>query len=140
MFRMQQAPWQRQAGRMHCQGQRFLLFEIESDQLQQELKKGKSLLAICLLALSCGIVTAAENVSVSRTRITQDSFDRFPEDLRISKCRQCVDPACVKGKGAENLVSVKTLCSFSLPTTVQLRHTQRDRRGTDPFVVVLFCR
>jgi protein NrfC len=52
--------------------------------------------ASCMLACSL-IHEGVEGLSLSRIQIMQDSFASFPDDLSIEPCRQCVDPACVKG-------------------------------------------
>lgn len=50
--------------------------------------------ASCMLA--CSLVhEGVESQSLSRIQIIQSSFDGFPDDLSISQCRQCVEPACV---------------------------------------------
>jgi len=47
--------------------------------------------------LSCSMVHHGEqNLSLSRIQIIQDSFGKFPDDLQIAPCRQCVTPVCVK--------------------------------------------
>ena len=49
----------------------------------------------CMLA--CSLVHEGEtNLSLSRIQIIQNSFEKWPNDLTIEQCRQCVDPACVK--------------------------------------------
>jgi protein NrfC len=46
--------------------------------------------------LSCSMVHYGEqNLSLSRIQIIQDSFGKFPDDLQIAPCRQCVTPPCV---------------------------------------------
>jgi protein NrfC len=46
--------------------------------------------------LSCSMVHYGEqNLSLARIQIMQDSFGKFPDDLQISPCRQCVTPPCV---------------------------------------------
>jgi protein NrfC len=35
------------------------------------------------------------NLSLARIQIIQDSFGKFPEDLQMAPCRQCVTPPCV---------------------------------------------
>ncbi len=46
--------------------------------------------------LSCSLVHYGEqNLSLSRIQIIQDSFGKFPNDLQIAVCRQCVTPPCV---------------------------------------------
>ncbi|MFC1839532.1 4Fe-4S dicluster domain-containing protein [Thermodesulfobacteriota bacterium] len=46
--------------------------------------------------LSCSMVHYGEqNLSLSRIQIMQDSFGKFPDDLQIAPCRQCVTPPCV---------------------------------------------
>lgn len=48
----------------------------------------------CMLA--CSLVHhGEENLSLSRIQILQNPQGSFPDDLVISQCRQCVDPACV---------------------------------------------
>jgi protein NrfC len=48
----------------------------------------------CMLA--CSLVHYGEhNLSLSRIQIIQDSFGKFPDDLQIAPCRQCVTPPCV---------------------------------------------
>ncbi len=48
----------------------------------------------CMLA--CSLVNeGVENLSLSRIQVIQNSFDKWPHDLTIEQCRQCVDPACV---------------------------------------------
>jgi len=49
--------------------------------------------ASCMLA--CSLVhEGVESPSLARIQVIQDSFERFPGDLTIEQCRQCVDPAC----------------------------------------------
>ena len=55
----------------------------------------------CAGCLSCMIAcsTAHEgmpNLSLSRIQITQDQFQRFPNDLQQNQCRQCATPVCVQ--------------------------------------------
>jgi len=48
----------------------------------------------CMLA--CSLVNeGVENLSLSRIQVIQNSFDKWPHDVTIEQCRQCVDPACV---------------------------------------------
>jgi protein NrfC len=48
----------------------------------------------CMLA--CSLVHYGEqNLSLSRIQIIQDSFGKFPDDIQIAPCRQCVTPPCV---------------------------------------------
>lgn len=52
--------------------------------------------------LSCSMVHYGEqNLSLSRIQIMQDSFGKFPDDLQIAVCRQCVTPPCVINCPAE---------------------------------------
>lgn len=47
--------------------------------------------------LDCSLVhEGAENLSLSRIQIIQDSFQKWPDDVAIEQCRQCVEPACVE--------------------------------------------
>ena len=48
----------------------------------------------CMLACSLAH-EGEENLTLSRIQVMQDSFSKFPEDLDMAQCRQCVDPACV---------------------------------------------
>jgi len=49
----------------------------------------------CMLA--CSLVhEGVENLSLSRIQVIQNSLEKWPDDLTIAQCRQCVDPACVK--------------------------------------------
>jgi protein NrfC len=48
----------------------------------------------CMLA--CSLVhEGVEDLSLSRIQVMQNSFEKWPDDLTIEQCRQCVDPACV---------------------------------------------
>ena len=49
----------------------------------------------CMLA--CSLVhEGRENLSLARIQVLQDSFQRFPNDVTLAQCRQCVEPACVE--------------------------------------------
>lgn len=49
----------------------------------------------CMLA--CSLTHYGEqNLSLSRIQIIQDSFGKFPDDIQIAPCRQCVTPVCVQ--------------------------------------------
>jgi Fe-S-cluster-containing dehydrogenase component len=49
----------------------------------------------CMLA--CSLVhEGVENLSLSRIQVMQDSFQKWPDDVSIEQCRQCVEPACVE--------------------------------------------
>jgi len=46
--------------------------------------------------LSCSLVHyGVQNLSRSRIQIIQDSFGKFPNDVRMAPCRQCRMPVCV---------------------------------------------
>jgi protein NrfC len=46
--------------------------------------------------LSCSLTHYGEqNLSLSRIQIMQDSFGKFPDDIIMAPCRQCVTPPCV---------------------------------------------
>jgi len=48
----------------------------------------------CMLA--CSLVhEGKENLSLSRIQILQNPFEKFPDDLTMAQCRQCVEPPCV---------------------------------------------
>jgi len=56
----------------------------------------------CMLA--CSLVNeGVENPSLSRIQIIQNSFEKWPADLTIEQCRQCVDPNCVNACPEEAL-------------------------------------
>ena len=47
--------------------------------------------------LSCSLTHyGVQNMSLARIQIIQDSFGKFPNDLTIAPCRQCVEPVCVR--------------------------------------------
>ena len=47
--------------------------------------------------LTCSLVHEGnQNLSLSRIQIAQDSFGKFPNDIKMAVCRQCVTPACVE--------------------------------------------
>jgi protein NrfC len=46
--------------------------------------------------LSCSLVHyGVQNLSLARIQIMQDSFGKFPYDVKMAPCRQCVTPPCV---------------------------------------------
>ncbi len=46
--------------------------------------------------LSCSLTHyGVQNLSLSRIQIIQNSFGKFPYDLQVAPCRQCVTPPCV---------------------------------------------
>ena len=49
----------------------------------------------CMLA--CSLVhEGKENLSLARIQVLQNSFGKFPDDLTVAQCRQCVEPPCVE--------------------------------------------
>lgn len=49
----------------------------------------------CMLA--CSLVhEGKENLSLSRIQVIQNPFERFPRDITVAQCRQCLSPACVE--------------------------------------------
>ncbi len=47
--------------------------------------------------LSCSLVHYGfQNLSLSRIQIMQDSFGKFPYDVKMAPCRQCKTPPCVE--------------------------------------------
>jgi protein NrfC len=47
--------------------------------------------------LSCSLVHyGVQNLSRSRIQIMQDSFSKFPYDVKMAPCRQCQAPVCVQ--------------------------------------------
>lgn len=49
----------------------------------------------CMLACSLTHY-GVQSLSLSRIQIMQDSFGKFPNDLKMAPCRQCVTPVCVQ--------------------------------------------
>ncbi len=48
----------------------------------------------CMLA--CSLVhEGKENPLLSRIQVVQNSFSKFPDDIQLSQCRQCLSPDCV---------------------------------------------
>jgi len=59
-----------------------------------DIKKCQGCLS-CMLA--CSLVhEGTENLSLARIQILQNSFEKFPDDLTMAQCRQCVEPPCVE--------------------------------------------
>ena len=47
--------------------------------------------------LSCSLTHyGVQSLSLSRIQIMQDSFGKFPNDVIMAPCRQCIDPPCVR--------------------------------------------
>jgi protein NrfC len=47
--------------------------------------------------LSCSLTHyGAQSLSLSRIQIMQDSFGKFPNDVKMAPCRQCKAPVCVQ--------------------------------------------
>jgi len=47
--------------------------------------------------LSCSLTHYGfQNLSLSRIQIMQDSFGKFPYDIKMAPCRQCKTPVCVE--------------------------------------------
>jgi protein NrfC len=47
--------------------------------------------------LSCSLTHyGVQSLSLARIQIMQDSFGKFPYDIKMAPCRQCVSPACVE--------------------------------------------
>ncbi len=58
-----------------------------------DMKKCQGCLS-CMLA--CSLVhDGIESLSLSRIQVLQNSFGKWPNDLTLIQCRQCVEPACV---------------------------------------------
>ncbi|MBI5443100.1 MAG: 4Fe-4S dicluster domain-containing protein [Deltaproteobacteria bacterium] len=49
----------------------------------------------CMMACSLTHEGKA-SLSLSRIQVVQNPFERFPDDLRLVQCRQCVEPPCVE--------------------------------------------
>jgi len=51
--------------------------------------------ATCMLA--CSLVhEGEENPSLARIQVLQNPYGRFPHDVSVVQCRQCVEPGCVE--------------------------------------------
>jgi protein NrfC len=49
----------------------------------------------CMLA--CSLVhEGQENLSLARIQVIENPFERFPDDITIEQCRQCVEPVCLE--------------------------------------------
>ncbi|MBW1710317.1 MAG: 4Fe-4S dicluster domain-containing protein [Deltaproteobacteria bacterium] len=49
----------------------------------------------CMLA--CSLVhEGEENLSLARIQVIQNSFEEYPDDITLSQCRQCTEPACME--------------------------------------------
>lgn len=49
----------------------------------------------CMLA--CSLVhEGVENLSLARIQVIQNSFQKWPHDVTVEQCRQCVKPYCVE--------------------------------------------
>jgi protein NrfC len=47
--------------------------------------------------LSCSLTHyGVQSLSLSRIQIIQDSFGKFPADIKMAPCRQCITPVCVE--------------------------------------------
>jgi protein NrfC len=47
--------------------------------------------------LSCSLVHfGVQNLSRARIQIVQDSWGKFPNDIKMAPCRQCMTPVCVQ--------------------------------------------
>jgi len=74
---------------------------VSGGYLLVDIKKCQGCLT-CMLA--CSLVhEGTENLSLSRIQVLQDSFQKWPDDLTIEQCRQCVEPECVKACPADAL-------------------------------------
>jgi protein NrfC len=51
--------------------------------------------ASCMLA--CSLVhEGVESLSLARIQVLQNPFEKWPQDVSIEQCRQCVEPKCVE--------------------------------------------
>lgn len=47
--------------------------------------------------LTCSLVhEGKENLSLARIQVIQNPFAKFPDDITLAQCRQCVEPACLE--------------------------------------------
>lgn len=49
----------------------------------------------CMLACSLAH-EGRENLSLARLQVIQDPFERFPVDVALEQCRQCLEPECLQ--------------------------------------------
>jgi len=48
----------------------------------------------CMLA--CSLVhEGEENLSLARIQVVQNPFGKYPSDILLAQCRQCIDPSCL---------------------------------------------
>lgn len=67
---------------------------VSEGYLLVDIKKCQGCIS-CMLA--CSLANEGTvNLSLSRIQVLQNSFQKWPDDLTIAQCRQCVDPVCVK--------------------------------------------
>ena len=71
-----------------------LTFPPSQGYLLVDFKKCQGCLT-CMLACSLAH-EGRENLSLARLQVTQDPFGRFPGDVAVEPCRQCLDPECLK--------------------------------------------
>lgn len=77
----------------------------KADLLKIKIPPSKGYLLVdvkkCQGCLTCMLVCSLahegkENLSLSRIQIRQDPFEKFPFDITIGQCRQCLEPACIE--------------------------------------------
>ena len=57
----------------------------------------------CMLA--CSLANDGRvNLSLSRIQVMQNPFGKFPHDISVEQCRQCVEPKCVESCPTEAIV------------------------------------
>ncbi|MFC2142584.1 4Fe-4S dicluster domain-containing protein [Acidobacteriota bacterium] len=67
---------------------------VSEGYLLVDIKKCQGCLS-CMLA--CSLVHEGdESLSLSRIQVLQNSFQKWPDDIMIEQCRQCVEPSCVE--------------------------------------------
>ena len=76
-----------EAGAMH------LAIPASAGYLLVDTKKCQGCVS-CMLA--CSLVhEGIASLSLARIQVLQNSFERWPADVQIAQCRQCVEPECV---------------------------------------------
>ncbi|MFO7962317.1 MAG: 4Fe-4S dicluster domain-containing protein [Desulfobacterales bacterium] len=76
----------------------------ETENILKPIKKAAGYILVdpkkCQGCLSCMLACSLaheglESLSLSRIQVTQNSFEKWPDDLMIYQCRQCVEAPCV---------------------------------------------
>ena len=84
-----------------------------------DMKKCQGCLS-CMLACSLAH-EGVENLSLSRIQVLQNPYGKWPNDITVAQCRQCVEAACVEVCPADAL-KPDPLVEAPYPFPVEPRH------------------